>query len=503
MSDKSVRQALRSNAPLVIIEAPAGCGKTYQAAEYARETLAASQRPLILTHTHAACAVFAERTKGAGRGIEIRTIDSVIAGIASAYHAGLGLPADIGLWVRGEEGRHAKVASKVAALLERHPMIAMALARRHGVVVCDEHQDSSGDQHAVAMSLFRCGAKLRVFADPLQRIFKEKRSGHHPPWDWDDLIKQADAFENLNHPHRWSTGCRELGEWTLNARATLKAGGKIDLRGGLPPSVKVVVAENLAQRNLEYQLSNADRKPIDAFAKAARSSMILTRYTATTRSLRSFFGRRVPLWEGHTRDALEQLVTAVRAGTGSPEAVACAVVAFMHKVGKGFSPSAFGDVLQREAQDGCLKRRTGRPAKVQELARYLVVEPNHLGVGKALSRLADLKASDTSFSDIEIDHRQEFFDAIRLGDFEDVDAGLAELHRRRAHARPKPPVKAISSIHKAKGLECGSVIVMPCDAKTFPESPDARCLLYVAVSRAWSSLLLVVSREKSSPLLLL
>lgn len=503
MSDKSAYEALRSDAPLVVIEAPAGCGKTYQGAEYARDALVAHQRPLILTHTHAAVGVFAARAKGAGNGIEIRTIDSVIAAIASAYHAGLGLPPDVSSWVRAQKDGHVKVAAKVAALLERRPMIAMALARRHGVVVCDEHQDSSGDQHAVAMALFRCGAKLRVFADPMQRIYREPVGGHHPAWDWDELTRQAHAFEGLDHPHRWNKGCQELGKWTLTARAALKAGEKIDLRGGLPPSVKVVFAENQARRNLEYQLRSDDRRRIDAFEKGARSALILTRYGDTARSFRGFFGRRVPLWEGHTRDGLDQLMKAVQVGTGDPVALASAVVSFMSDVGKGFSPSAFGDILEREARERCTRPRSGKPAKVQDIARCLVAEPDHRGVAKALRRLAELKAQDAMFVDVEIDGRREFGDAIRMGEFDGVDVGLAELHRRRAHARPKPPEKAISTIHKAKGLECGSVIVMPCDAKSFPDKADGRCLLYVALSRAWSELLLVVSRANPSPLLLL
>jgi DNA helicase-2/ATP-dependent DNA helicase PcrA len=70
------------------------------------------------------------------------------------------------------------------------------------------------------------------------------------------------------------------------------------------------------------------------------------------------------------------------------------------------------------------------------------------------------------------------------------------------HSRPEVPPKAISTIHKAKGLECDGVIVMPCDAKTFPDSSEARCLLYVALSRAKKRLLLVVSRDAPSSLLL-
>ena len=64
MSDESVHAALRSDAPLVVVEAPAGCGKTHQGADYARHVAAdRSSRLLILTHTHAACSVFAERTR--------------------------------------------------------------------------------------------------------------------------------------------------------------------------------------------------------------------------------------------------------------------------------------------------------------------------------------------------------------------------------------------------------------------------------------------------------
>ena len=71
-----------------------------------------------------------------------------------------------------------------------------------------------------------------------------------------------------------------------------------------------------------------------------------------------------------------------------------------------------------------------------------------------------------------MDCHKEFWEAVRLGSFEDLDTGLAEITHRRIYSRPKPPDKAISTIHKAKGLECGSAIVMHCDARTFPDRPD-------------------------------
>lgn len=503
MTDESVRNALRSDVPLVVVEAPAGCGKTTQGAEYAREIAAAgaSGKLLILTHTHAACSVFSDRTKSVGRGIEIRTIDGIIGHIASVYHSGLGLPADIATWIRQRNDGHADLAVQVALLLNRHPMIAASIVQRHPLVICDEHQDSSGDQHSVVMALLNQGARLRIFADPMQKIFRERTiAGAYPPCNWFQLTAQAQAFEQLEIPHRWSNGCPELGKWTLAARATLKAGGKIDLRNGLPPSVTVVFAENQAQKVLDYQLSSADRRAIDAFERAHSSLLILTHFNDTARSLRGFFNRRILLWEGHTRSSLEQLVNAIISNPTDRAVLAEAIVAFMGRVGKGFSPSAFGDRLIREAREGCATPCRGKPAIIQELAKFLVAECDHRGVGKMLRRLSELKETDSNFSVIELDCHKEFWDAIHLGDFESVDAAMAEITHRRTYMRPKPPEKAISIIHKAKGLECDSVILMPCDARNFPDKPDVRCLLYVALSRAKSRLMLVVSRNNPSTL---
>ena len=504
MSDETVRTALRSSAPLVVIEAPAGCGKTHQGAEYARELASAESvgRPLILTHTNAACSVFAERTQGTRSRAEIRTIDSVIGQIATAYHVGLGLPPDTAAWLRqNSETGYQELAMKVARLLKRHPIIAAALARRHPVVICDEHQDSSGDQHASVMALHEQGARLRVFSDPVQRIFRTKTlDGSHPPCDWDALRKSADTCEELDYPHRWEQGCTQLGQWTLHARQLLKSDGMIDLRNGLPPSVTVVYAENTAQATFGYRLASADRRPVDHFVRGAESLLILTRYNDTAKSVRAFFGRSVPLWEGHTRPGLDRLVEAINASTGNPAAIAAAAVAFIGNVGKGFSPSAFGNHFEQEVQDRCVKTRKGKPALIQELARCLVNDPSHRGVASMLQRLDELRASEPAFTDVEIDCLQEFQDVIRLGTFGTADAGLAEIIHRRTYARQKPPNRAISSIHKAKGLECESVIVMPCNKQTFPDKEYARCLLYVALSRARKRLMLIVSRDEPSPL---
>src|SRR5262245_21015619 len=130
-----------------------------------------------------------------------------------------------GAWVRqrGENG-YAELAVKVTTLLTRHPIITASLAQRHSIVICDEHQDSSGDQHALAMALLETKAKLRVFGDPMQRIFTEQLvAGARPAYDWSTLTRRAHAFERLDYPHRWVDGSPELGQWTLRAREILAA----------------------------------------------------------------------------------------------------------------------------------------------------------------------------------------------------------------------------------------------------------------------------------------
>jgi DNA helicase-2/ATP-dependent DNA helicase PcrA len=503
VSDASVHAALRSNHPLVLVEAPAGCGKTYQGADYARELVKSTTRgrPLILTHTHAACSVFAERTSGHRNAIEIKTIDGMIARIATAYHKGLGLPADTSSWVRRREDGHAKLAVKVSGLLKRYPMIASSLVHRHPFVICDEYQDSSGDQHALVMAMLERGAKVRVFADPMQKIFRDKTiDGSCPPCDWNDLKKIAEASEELDAPHRWEDDSPALGAWTLAARKTLGNGGAIDLKAAPPAGLHVVFAENHAKKYGDYALDKPDRKPVDLFVASQHSLLVLTRLNQTAKAFRGFFDRRISLWEGHVRVGLERLVNDIAAAEGDCGKLGSAIVRFVDDIERGFSPSAFSNAFKREIREGCAKPRKGKPAAIQELAQCVLKAPNHHGVAVMLRRLAERKTSDPAFSEIEFDNYREFKDAIRLGDFADLESGLTEITHHRTYARPKPPAKAISTIHKAKGLECNGVLVMPCDAKTFPDKADARCLLYVALSRPKKRLMLVLSRDNPSPL---
>lgn len=505
MSDEAVAKLLRSREQLVIIEAAAGCGKTFQGAAYAQEIIGSlgDGRLLILTHTHAACSVFADRTSKARARVAIKTIDALIAQIALAYHKPLELPRDLTAWAWRNGGQGFEImAAKVAGFLRHQPMVARALARRYPVIVCDEHQDSSVDQHSVVMALMSAGAVVRIFGDPMQRIYGAKgdKAAREDRARW-DALKALGASEKLITPHRWEGGCPRLGRWVIKARENLEGGVPIDLANDLPPSVRVLAGNNTSPKRTGYQLSKEHRVPIDKVLRTNAQLMILASQNELVTALRAFWWRSVPIWEGHTREALGSLVQTVGDGQGNAEALAQGVVAFMSSVAAGFSATSHGDRLVQEVRAGAIHPTIGKPANIQAVARCLLNNPTHAGVSEALSKICRLvEEGAAGFDTVKIDHRSELRDAMRIGQFAGPDEGFAEVSRMRSYSHPSPPPKVISSIHKAKGLECEHAMLMACDKVQFTSTLYARSKMYVALSRAKKSLTLVVPTSNPSPL---
>lgn len=504
MSDDEVAALLDSDEPLVVIEAPAGCGKTYQGSRYACRAARKldAGRILILTHTHAACGVFSKATEGEHSQVEIRTIDSLIVQIASAYHNSLGLPPDPYGWARQTREGMNGLASRVVMLLAQRPMISRALATRYPIIIGDEHQDSSAEQDAVVMALHRSGAKLRIFGDPVQRIYggSDHSSAIEDRERWATL-KSTGTFMELENPHRWRDGSVELGQWILDARRALRNGETVDLTGKLPKGLTVIAVNNRAKTYAGYQLDRNDRRPIDSIVNAFDDLLVLTGQNNAVESLAAFWGRRLPIWEGHTRQALEELVDRASTFAGDPVRIAQSFTHFLGQVAVGFSASSHGDRFVREVSTGCTSAARGKPGLLQELGTYILIEPDHVGISRCLARLWELIEQRASgFQNIKINYRREYKDAIQLGVFTDPVDGLAEINRRRTFMRPMPPKKSISTIHKAKGLECDNAMIIPCDQRTFSCTEYARCKLYVAMSRAKHTLTLVLSRSNPSPL---
>jgi DNA helicase-2/ATP-dependent DNA helicase PcrA len=231
MSDADVAALLRSDEPLVVIEARGGCGKTHQGADYAKDVAAklTQGRLLVLAHTHAACGEFRKRTRAHLSRVEVKTLASLVTEVVSVYYLALGVPPNAEKWAWKNNGKgFDEVAQKCAELVSRHPMVGRALARRYPVVICDEHQDCTPDQNTILLALLRGGSKLRIFADPMQRLFSGKtaKDAKADAKRWEELKVQG-KFAELDFPHRWSKGSRELGAWVLEARGALRAGKQV------------------------------------------------------------------------------------------------------------------------------------------------------------------------------------------------------------------------------------------------------------------------------------
>ena len=503
MSDFSVHRALRSSARLVVVEAPAGCGKTYQGADYTREIAEQLEtgRLLILTHTHAAREVFHSRTMGCRSKAEIRTIDSLLAEVGSAYHEALGLPKDVGSWAL-QNNKFSEVAEKVSLLLQCVPAVANAMAARYPIIVCDEHQDASPPQEAIILACLRAGSAVRIFGDPRQRVYSRGTEALKDAQRWEALKQAADRYEVLDIPHRWSNGHKALGQWIQERRRALWEDGVVNLQAPLPSAVKVIIAENQATHFGGYRLTTGDGKPVWTLVRSSQSLLVLSSFNSTVGALRGIFSKELPIWEGHVRDNLEDLVLAIETSNGAPERIARAAVKFIQQVATGFSESAYAKILLSEVQTGCTGKKTGKPAKLQQLARILIESPNHCGVALFLRALESSLKSEQAFAAIRLDGRREFWDAASLDAFESARDGLAELARRRTSTAHVMPRKVLSTIHKAKGLECSDVLIIPCDGAHFKDSEEARCALYVAMSRGTRSLTFVVSRNNPSPLIM-
>ena len=59
----------------------------------------------------------------------------------------------------------------------------------------------------------------------------------------------------------------------------------------------------------------------------------------------------------------------------------------MQIVARGFSNTSYGNILGREVAEECANPRRQKPAKIQELARLILEQPDHRGLGLALARL--------------------------------------------------------------------------------------------------------------------
>ncbi|MBB4373550.1 DNA helicase-2/ATP-dependent DNA helicase PcrA [Bradyrhizobium sp. cir1] len=209
------------------ITAPAGCGKTQLiASALSRHT---GPKPiLVLTHTNAGVAALRGRLDRAGVATSkyrLSTLDGFAMRLIAMFPKRSGhAPAILNLTHPATDYPTIRAAA-VNLLNEEH--LDEILSATYDRLFVDEYQDCSQIQHKMTAFLadpLRCC----VLGDPMQAIFGFKGNAL-VDWDTDVLACFGDAGE-LKTPWRWiNAGEKAFGQWLLDIRKALLAGGGVDL----------------------------------------------------------------------------------------------------------------------------------------------------------------------------------------------------------------------------------------------------------------------------------
>lgn len=494
-SDKEVATALWSDHHTVVVEAPAGCGKTYQAAAYAERFINEhQQRVLVLTHTHAARQVFNEKRLNK-KFIDVRTLDSLSMEIARNYHLALDLPLDTYQWAV-TTGAFDEVSKKVADLLEANPYIADSLAARYKVLIADEHQDASTYQHRIVRALARSGIKTRIFGDPMQQIYNNSKQGTPP---WEIARDEANHHTRLQVPHRWNAN-EELGHWILQARDALKSGGQVDLCSA-PASVTILDGSDSIEARGALILGKETGKALRGHIAGSPNVWILAPRSRTVgNTFAAVRHQSFKLWEGSVRDHLEPLFEALELNDGNPYKIGEAIIKFLDNTSSNFTRN-FQTAMMEKIENPSRETRGANKKIMYDLAQYIIDEPNHFGVSMLLNSFPTKITRLPWKTQPKINHQREFNEACRIGDYQSVSEARLGLTRHRTHFQPQLPARGVSTIHKAKGLEFEEIVIIDLRASTFPDRTHKRALLYTALSRATNKITLVISKDNVSPLI--
>jgi len=485
---REVDEKLHSDAPVVMIEAAGGCGKTTKAAKYANEAAErlTSGKVLLLSHTHAACGEFQRKCAALGRKIDVETCDSFCLKVIGAYAQPLGLPSPIESHLGRADGgiQFSALSEKAVELFRRAPTVARAVAAHYPVIVLDEHQDAGIHQHETVSLLREIGnARLRIFGDPMQAIHP-KNDNHYV--DWDALWAVADDRGFLDVPHRWA-GAPALGEWIMDSRSELKAGRQVSLRDA-PACVRTTSHNALAGRKRFRDVQTASRVVHTFLDGAPDSAAILAFLGDMAKSLARVGRWRAPLNEGAQLDELDVLIQALEAHAGNAQELAGAFLDFLAEIGVGLTAD-LSDGLRRRFGVAIDRNRAGRNQIAWlDCLELIYASPDHRGVAVAMRMVRD--APPPGYTIRLVDHVWALSGFDRTDDPRAFRSALGRIRRRR-----KWPPQMVSTIHKAKGLDFDHVLLCPVDRHQYPDGALGARLLYVALSRAKRSIRLVLADD--------
>jgi hypothetical protein len=494
VTQDTARAALRTSTPVVVIEAPAGCGKTHEAASLAVDLgsrLGPHQEILILAHTNAAVQEFRDRVRKADISARAMTFDSFAFEIVSMYAGPLGLPSP--LRVDDTSGvTFALLAPKALELLRRAPSVSRALAGHYPFVILDEHQDARVEQDAIARQLAQQGSRLlRIFGDPMQAIFEQDSA-----IDWEAIKEGANVYDELDEPRRWDRS-PDLGKWILRARRALVRGQPVSLNDR-PGSIRVAVVPNLRDPHPRSEaVQPALIAPLYRLLDRLPGSLaMLVRYNRHAKALRVATRGRLVVNEGVELPFAYSAIERAELAVGDRQELVLAFLGLLEQTSTGLRPKL--KALHRcFTPSACLLPRS---AELREFVATLgrLYDSPDLPTWSAVLR--DVLAAPPSWMRIQLPESLRALARLRVVSGEPAVMALDRIVRYRKEAGFVPQ-RCASTIHKVKGRAFDHVIIPYCGSSSFPNSELGQRLLYVALSRARHTITVLIPEANPSPLI--
>jgi len=441
------------------ITAPAGCGKTQLIADTLSQHTGAKP-VLILTHTNAGVTTLRLRMQKAGvpaSAYHIATIDGFSMRLVAMFPQRSAIaPAVLLLQNPGVDYPAIRIAAK--HLLQSGHLNEVFVASYAHLIV-DEYQDCNLVQHALVTELSMV-LPTCVLGDPMQAIFGF-RGNQLVDWNT-NVLPHFPAIGELSQPWRWTNaGTPEFGQWLLECRRKLLAGGDIDLRQAPPEVVFVELQSATAiQQRLTAALTPAVTRDGDVLvigdSRNPRSRRQMASQTPGASAVEpvdladlTLFGVTFNL---QSADALTRLVTFA--------------AEVMTQVGPAALLPRLGSLLQGTARNPATEAEAALVAFAKAPSFPLAIEAL-----RALTRQNNARVyrPDVLYCCLR---------AMRMaigGSCSFADATVRERERNRHESRPLAR-RAIGSTLLLKGLEAEVAVI------TAPEEMDARHL-YVAFTR--------------------
>ena len=455
------------------VTAPAGCGKTQLIAD-ALSRYGGVKPILVLTHTNAGVAALRSRLERAGvpaKRYRVSTIDGWAMRLISTFPARAAIHPDI-LKLATPRTDYPAIRSAAGSLLQAGHVDDVIQASFSRLIV-DEYQDCGAAQHAVVCALAEL-LPTCVLGDPLQAVFGFRGQ---PVVDWNsDVGSQFPFSGELDTPWRWANAGEEaFGRWLLECRATLLAGGTIDLSAA-PANVKWVPLDG--SDDYAAQLKACQTKSPTADGK------ILILGDSTSPPGQRDYASRTPGAVTVESVDLGDLVTFARQLDLTATTALSIIV--------GFAASVMTNVGANDflARVDALARNTARkpPTDAERAALNFVATPTHAGVAAILSEISRQGGVRT--------HRPAIlrgcFDMLRQcqapHNLHPSDAAVRVREQSRLVGRPLAK-RTVGSTLLLKGLEAEVAVILNPSVMT-------REHLYVAMTRGSHALVICSASQQ-------